>query len=753
MTSLETTRGVNDALQNADFTTVFALLNAEPEMRPSELPTLEQKSLKALAKALKVPENAQIWADALFDDAASVRLFAAKILLRLRDAAKPVAAPLQNKILKDWEYMVPVPQNQWQAYGQYHEILSRAVEILFCADTEGALQFCDEQLKKHMAATRACAEQFLLYELRRQAAYDAVNKAVAEIALEEHGIRERWGINSLPTKISGEIFQRVRARPDIIALHENIGDDPATKSNRVFPMGVFSGAIHRLAKSKAQPQKSVLEQLREPLWAYVEAGLKPNGDDEAAFAQQLLSFGSMPNGAGLFPDSFFLQRAPQLLAAVREDADAEAILNKMDDNISSAAYPSQLRLWAWLALALVNAFERDKKAHPDAWPAEKALPLLRSVWLKNNRVFHLHRRVQGAAAQYGGLDQPQKAIDRSVTPPVETTRLNVQEKKDLMNAHLKETQVKAAQVGSFEIARHEDEDAIDFLQRASDEHKAYLEKLQDAFDIARGNYNPQYGLSYQEAAAKLKAAVWSLSDEEKWLVFLNFTGDSQETCFSDTAKQYLFEWLNQAPTNEDGEHFLHPIETQLWANCEQAIRDIAEEQKRSSWSESATLKNARSRFHNSKMLLLSIHGNEVQFKILQVASRLRARTLARQLEDEILIYHLNASPKSDSREDWIAWKLDESNDPFLEHLAQIASKRRGESRSRAYSYLATGFYRRFTSETRQQCWEMAALSNGITQVLFQAIMVYRDEDTWLATLQSTPKMDQRFHRFFESQFL
>lgn len=727
-------------LQSSNFAAAFALLKAQPELRTSDLPTPEKKSLIVLAKALKVPENAQLWAEALFDEAASLRLFAAKTLLRLRDAAKPVAEPLQNVILNIWKHIVPMPQNQWQAFHDQQEMLARAAEVLFCADTKGTLLFLDQQLKMHMPVIRAYAGQSHAFYARSQAAQNALHAAIAEIVLAEHKISDRWGINTLPDEIRTEIYQRAKAHPEVAALQESIGQDPVAKANHLFPISAFSRAIHRLAKSKTQPQKTVLEQLREPLWAYVEAGLKPGGDDEAAFALQFLSYGIKHDEASLFPDNFYLERAPQLMAAVRTDQAADTALQAMDDYTASPAYEPRLQLWSKMAHALLTVFEHDKQVRPEAWPAEKSLEFLQVLHLGDDEQVYLHRRVRSAIARYVNSYQPQPATTPSVTRQVK--KMSVQEKKELVQAHLKNTQV-----DSFELKRGEGESADAFLQRASREFTAFAQNLQLAFNY---EYTPQWNSLHQEASTKFHAAVLSLSDEEKRAAFLAASRNEKDWFFNEPAGQALLTRLNETYPYPDDNHFLRAIADQLWANCEAAIRDFAQAPQLSSWHEDKARKSAWFRLANSKNLLTAMDGEATQFRILQIALRLRARSVVRQLEQEILNTYLDRLPSDvGSRESWLSWQFEESDDELLEHLAQSVAKWPADSRGWAYSSLATGFYRRFTTETRQRCWEMAALSIGITDVLFHALIVYQDEETWLVTLVNAPKIDDRFFEFWK----
>lgn len=107
MASLELSRVVNDAVQNGDANAALAPLRTQPQLRVSDLPKLEKKSLTALTSALLTPSNAQLWARALLDSVPSVHLFALRSLRRLGQGALPVATPLRDALEQFWEQQSP----------------------------------------------------------------------------------------------------------------------------------------------------------------------------------------------------------------------------------------------------------------------------------------------------------------------------------------------------------------------------------------------------------------------------------------------------------------------------------------------------------------------------------------------------------------------------------------------------------------------------------------------------------------------
>lgn len=140
MLTLDQVRAVNDGFKASDFAAALRPLEDSVDLRPAEMPRLEKPSQAAFRNAIQTPEVALFWTESLFHPNVSVRRFTRKLILGLKDEAKPLAKPLRERLARFLsEERLPAWSEDRQQAAQRREqidILQNAVELLLRADAD-----------------------------------------------------------------------------------------------------------------------------------------------------------------------------------------------------------------------------------------------------------------------------------------------------------------------------------------------------------------------------------------------------------------------------------------------------------------------------------------------------------------------------------------------------------------------------------------------------------------------------------------
>ncbi|RYX82391.1 hypothetical protein EON83_19430 [bacterium] len=714
MAPLELSRAVNDALQNGNFADALAPLQNQLDLRVSDFPKLEKKSLTALSKALQNPTHAEFWAQSLLSTTPSAALFSFRTLTRLGEDALPLVAPLQSALTNIWLNQTPPDaeisdENTSKQRREQELTHARALELMLCLDAETTLEFCRAQVEIY--GPIEIERQLLSQEQNRRS--ELVLKLVQE-ALQEH--ISGWGegkvyLYQMGGHVDKDIYEQTYNRPDIQELRAPYGESVFEAARKSWnPLNSFRGAFSFLAQSKKAPQQQALVKVRGFFHSLLDKGLQPG---DVASAQIARAF--FYNVAYLDQQQTF-DAAPALLKQARP-----FILTL------PAQHPTRI-LWVAFSQWFFNAFYGYSHNVRSDWDPQDALDLFDVLQLETDMASELNQRFEQARVAYRQNLPEQRAAYQQ-----EQAQLHAQMQAQYqakMQAKLAAKQT--APLPSELPVRLESENAYDFAIRLS---KEYADQNQKAIEQAEIN-----GFAAAvELQGKYKNRLNSIQGEqERQELLFHLAQHADEAPALGVLYELRHLWAQGADLLANRKKLLLSIITPLRDSFERSLKTLMREEKaaRGAYPAPQSWQAARQQVDSIRQLLVEAEGGQAELKCINTSRRLKFNRKAQEWENSLLfrLSWWSPLPLKHSREVWLRAKLDDDMDELLEYLATKFPQWSDRQSWDGYHDLALAFYRRFTLESRTRCWQWVAQATGIDPQLIEGINVFDDEEMWLRVL-------------------
>ncbi|BCM88615.1 hypothetical protein IAD21_00456 [Abditibacteriota bacterium] len=741
MTSLELSRTVNDALQNGDFSAALAPLQSQPNLRVSDFPKLEKKSLLALSRALQTPANAEFWSKALVNTMPSVALFTFRTLTRLGESIRILGEPIQKALRDFWENQPPPREGVWdqteleQRYAQ-ETMLTRGFEMLLYANVECALELCCEQAKiyepREIARQQLYKERDKRAELARRTVQEALHEHLPE-ALKEG----KPHFHEMCQGVDYEVYKQVITRPDIAELLSPYGKFGLEPNHN--PLTAMRNAFGARTRGKEEAMRFAREQAGACFRPYVDAGLQKDGEASAVIALAFIHYLNYFDSSRQIEDMSAVLRQSRLL-----------VVNLPEE------HPTRL-LWVQVVYKFVYAvygYTATINANCDPQEALNTLELLRLAPDATDTNAEFNKLVEKAKSAYRNALPKQNAVlepEQILMPKPERVVVQGPEgAKHQTQSHSTRVQWGVTDSRHAFPDRTDEESARDFITRMFDQFQLLKEK------IGVNEFKTQIDLD-----RAFRTSLQSINDErERHEVLLQLAQRADQGNALSILYYLRDAWAQGPDFYEKRKKFIIDVLDPLWDSFERVLPELAREEKKARGNSSSkphSLFAIREQVDFLRRLLVEIEGGRAELRCVQTALRMGFRNLAEFWED-CLRRWLNGFPvvkpgcgrtyNKWTREDWIQCKLGEDTDDLLEHLA---------ARSPQWSYRgmdnyedgALPFYRRFTPESRTRCWQWVEQAINLDFRLVEMINGFDDEEMWLRVLAATPVTHPSFFEMWK----
>ena len=297
-----------DGFQSGDFAAALRPLEESVDLRPAEMPRLEKSSQAAFKRAIQAPETALFWTEASFHPNVSVRRFARKLVLGLKNEAQPLGKPLRERItrflheerLRSWA----TDAREAAARRDQTDILQNAVELLLRADVDEWMTVFAQLLDRVQPISNYHSEEQKALRQKWHQAQLAIGEKTNELYAAEWGeeMRDPQKRASLPSRARREISEKVQELPEVKALMEGVPANPWVSDiqseaaietmhwmqvRQIFNVGALSDYIGYNA-SQSEASQEIARRVRVHLWNWIEAALL-QVDEKAACAHRAWS--------------------------------------------------------------------------------------------------------------------------------------------------------------------------------------------------------------------------------------------------------------------------------------------------------------------------------------------------------------------------------------------------------------------------------------------------------------------------------
>jgi hypothetical protein len=733
MLTLDQVRAVNDGFKAGDFVAALRPLEDSVDLRPAEMPRLEKLSQATFKTAIQTPEAALFWTEACFHPNVSVRRFARKLILGLKDEAKPLASPLRARILRflHEERLRGWSTNAREAAERREQVdvLQSAVELLLRADADLWMDAFAELLERLQPIPQRPSEDQTRLRQKWHQAKLVIGEKTNEFYVQEWGeeMRDPQKRLNLPARAHRDIAEKVQSLPEVKALMEGVPADPwspgtqseaATEAmhwscaHQIF-LAVLVGYIgYKPAQSEATQE--IARRVRVHFWNWIETALL-QGDEKAA---------SRIGRGGLSYQFYWLgrdeiwKRAPQLL----RDSKAQLLpqLVKTSPQFWGASTPTRAGTWTLLAMALVQSVQQPYTLKEEfVLPPELTPEVLCDL------------KVEGSKYLSDAFDatirvlEKQRQKSKQVEEAPKTDAIAVATNAVATNA---KPFLSPEQSAEIETKIASDSDIAERVAQLLDPPPSDLKS--DSGVVLRTNWQPWdrwdlwLGWARLPGWSAVKERVWSLASPKLW------------ARLEKQIAEYRGATAEEPPSN---------IAAKL---SESEIKKWKSESRRRKKNQSSNQFNLLGQF------LLQVEGAIAATKLLDAASSTGLRGLRDQVQ--MLILHqfyvapqVHSQTRALDQQHLRKWFLGPEWKPVLEHLSPFVldpkSRLRNFESSWAVSAFAVGYYRLNSDEGRSRCRELVSSAEGLPYLLAPAVRQQRDVETWLFLLRgaqwSNPYLD------------
>ena len=735
MLTLEQVRAVNDGLTRGDWNAALQPLEEQIDLRHAELPKMEKPAIAALIRGLQTPETAQFWANAAFAPNVSVRRFIRRTFLGLKEDAAPLGLPLQSALENFWSSETPLPfantSREAAARREQFETVQSAIEILLRCDPIRFMNFwatLNEAARPARAQQQVDGENWRKSQQAYSSAYEAATNEVLAAQFGEDIVtsNRRW---QLPSRVWNEIRAEVDNRADIKVLLEAMGESPwATAALEWHPEQLFQSALGPyMAQNATGPQRKVTAEIRDYLWALVDAAFdeKLSKEEQKAAGlrlRELLPAHWMNNWLGR---EQMWERLPALLQQWRPD------VSQMTPEAAGKS------AWFGLAQALAFSLQRPYNIEPKDWnpPAEITPEMLRSWKIPEQEQYGVNYYLENAASSLEEKNGKPKQEEPAVL--------------DSLVNELEEA------VSDLDLALEMSEVEINLDNFGLGYFSSEWVKAQQEQEKTGENFQSITRRWREEKVREIRAIKTSAERVEKLL---------NPPLYLDSPVPRLSLWNIWSVDDANLKEGLWPlVSTQLWASYEEKLesyRRVETDEIAPKLGEKLTARElkdwkAGERAHKRSLiaseiqdlnsLFRTVEGLDGELKMLRLLERPGVRDLHKNQQRQLLglaadTYYFNRNKEQGISEQQLrdSWFLEEHWRPLVAELetALLSAKRLNDWEKQSFNQqLAIAHYRLNTPESRKKFLELAAEADHLAANLATPITILKDTEAWLLIME------------------